>query len=478
MSSNTSHLHESADGKDVFRMGGHDDIPSPVYIPELKGAEGLHAVLDHVDALDPKNPIMVPAAKWSWLRGKKEITARTDGEGNHSGIKEIEELEENHPLAFYDPPELYNYKRTKTLTNYLFKHGGWEQERFEKHAKRGNHSDALAELPEFAQPFVHANYNRVLEELDGASQVSESDLKISSPEEAWTSLEQRNFDDYYQVIANEAAKRPSTVIIPPVPQLSYEWHDDLVTAWCTSNSRMAHHTVDRENCETYFHLYMDYRTWDTETSDDTASRSLKILERELEHGNYAGIALTVHRPNRIWQTNRAARMETFMTNLSRLGSEFQIPIICPRSEWFGSYVTDYGIQGFSSLMNGAWQYQRYSSGGGPTGADKYGKVMIPNEARALKLQSDTQEDLEGYIEANGGLPEVDGLPSKPPTYDSDGSSLKEKFGTSPKFRQTFGKPRRLGHVKEAQKFRKDRTEGIENPAREYLRDSKNPYIEI
>jgi hypothetical protein len=372
---------------------------------------------------------------------------------------------------------LYNYKLTKTLTNYLFRHGGWNKDPFESHLVQENYSEAFRELPEFVHPFLHANINRVLEEIDGAAQVSPNDLEIDTTEEAWTSLDPENFETYYQTLATQAEERPSSVLVPPVPQMSREWNDNLVEAWRTSNEKMAEEVAGREDCDSYFHLYMDYQAFNDE-GEDTASQCLRVIEEALEEGNYAGIALTVHRPNRIWQTNRAARMETFVSDLSNLGSEHKLPIISPRSEWFGSYITDLGVQAFSSLLNGQWQYQRYSSGGGPTGADKYGRTMIPNEARALKLRADSEEDLEGYLEANGGLPDVDGLPSEPPTYDPSGGDLQEKFGTSPQFRQTFGKPRRLGHSAEARQFREARANGQNNPAREYLEDSENPYVEF
>jgi hypothetical protein len=477
MTTETTYLNESSDGTETFRMGNHDGIPSPVYIPELKGAEGLHAILDHIDALDERNPIMVPAAKWSWLREKNGIRTRTNEQGDYVGEQEIEKLEENHPLVFYDPPELYNYKRTKRLTNYLFRHGAWDKDYFETMLVKGEYSEAFRELPEFISPFLHANINRLLEEVDGAAQVSLSAKSIDTTEEAWTSLEPENFDPYYQVLAAQAQERPSSVLVPPVPQISRDFTDDLIEAWRRSNERMAE-AVAGEDCDSYFHLYMDYQSLDPDASDDTASECLRVLDQALEEGDYAGIALTVHQPNNIWQTNRAARMQTFVEDLSDIGSEYELPIICPRSEWFGSFVTDLGVQAFSSLLNGAWQYQRYSSEGGPTGADKYGKTMIPNEARARKLKDENEDDLEEYLEAHGTLPDVDGLPSVPPTYDSSGSSVQEKFGTSPQFRKTFGKPRRLAHVAEAQQFREERASGVENPAREYLRDSENPYVQL
>jgi len=469
-------LHTSG-SEESFEMGDHT-ISSPVYIPEIKGAEGLRAILDHVDALDENNPIMVPAVKWSSLRERNIILTRTNDDGEEIGEAEIADLEENHPIVYYDPPELYNYKRTKTLVNYLFKHDEWNKGRFEEALRESRHSDALAELPQFTQPFVHANINRVLEETNGASKVSESELEITDPEQAWTSLEPDHYDDYYEVIAEDASERPNPVVIPPVPQISQEWNEDLVSEVKTSNQRMAAALSDDENSDPYFHLYVDCRALDSDSGDSPASKLLRVIEDELEERDYAGIALTVHRPNRIWQTDRAARMQTFVDNLSTIGDEQGVPIVSPRSEWFGSFITDLGIQGFSSMLNGAWEYQRYSSGGGPTGADKYGSTMIPNEARALKVRSDERQDLEGYLEAEDGLPDVDDLPSVPPTYDSSADDLQEKFGTSPKFRRTFGKPRRLAHVEEARRFREERKEGADNPAREYLRDSKNPYIDL
>lgn len=477
MTTETPYLNESRDGTGTFRMGSHNGISSPAYIPELKGAEGLHAILDHVKVLDEYNPIMVPAAKWSWLREKDGILNRTNEHGDEVGEEEIAELEESHPLVFYDPPELYNYRLTKTLTNYLFKHGAWDKDYFETMLVNGEYAEALRELPEFISPFLHANINRLLEEVEGAAQVSPSSKKIDTTEEAWTSLEPENFVPYFQVLATQADQRPSSVVVPPVPQMSGDFTDDLVEAWRIANEMMAEVVVHRDT-DSYFHLYMDYRALDPNASDDPASECLRVLDQALEEGDYAGIALTVHHPHKIWQTNRAARMQTFVEDLSSIGSEYRLPIICPRSEWFGSFVTDLGVQAFSSLLNGAWRYKRYSSGGGPTGADKYGRTMIPNEARALKLKDDTEDDLEEYLEAHGSLPDVDGLPSIPPTYDSSGSGVQEKFGTSPQFRKTFGKPRRLAHVAEAQQFREERASGVENPAREYLRDSENPYVQL
>ncbi|WP_256289521.1 hypothetical protein [Halobellus inordinatus] len=473
-----SYLYETGPDQKALRIGAHDDILAPTYIPEIKGAEGLRALLDHIDSLDESNPIAVPAAKWSWLRSKNEVTSRTDGDGNEVGKSEVERLEEEHPLVFFDPPELYWYKRTKTLVNYLFRLPGYDKDRFERLLREGKHSEAQAELPEFVQPFVHANVNRLLEETDGASLVSRSSLKVDSSEEAWTSLDPDHYVGYFDTIASEASKRPSSVVVPPVPQLERDWDTDLVTAWVTSNEKMLEAVDGHENTDAYFHIYLNPRSFDTDASTDTAEKALQTLEEEVTGSDYAGIALTVYYPNRIWQTNRSARMETFVEGLSKISTRESIPIIAPRSEWFGSYATDLGVHAFSTLLNGAWEYRRYSSEGGPSGANRYGSTMIPNEARALKVRSDNNEDLEGYLEANQSLPDVDGLPSTPPTYDPNGNGLKQKFGTDAEFRRTFGKPRRLAHIEEARQFRKDQQQGVSKPAREYLKDSKNPYIEI
>ncbi len=459
-------------------MGIHTDIPSPMYIPEVKGAEGLRALLNHTDTLDEQNPITVPAAKWSWLRSKNEITTRTNEQGEEVGSQEIQELEEEHPLVFFDPPELYNYKRTKTLVNYLTRLSSLDKDEFERLLREGRHAEAQSIFPEFVQPFIHANINRVLEETEGAATVAANAGEIDSAEEAWIELEPNNYEGYFDILAEEASKVPSSIVIPPVPQFARTWNADLAEAWITANQKMAEAVEDIQDTDAYFHLYITPEAFDTDADRDTALEALQTLNPEVNSYDYAGIALTVYYPNRIWQTNRAARMETFVGQLSDIASEHNLPIISPRSEWFGSYATDLGIQGFSTMLNGAWEYRRYSSEGGPTGADRYGRTMIPNEARALKVRSNNNEDLEGYLSANGSLPTIPGLPDVPPTYDPSGSSLTQKFGTDAEFRRTFGKPRRLAHVREAEQFREDRSNGVMNPAKEYLETSRNPYIEI
>jgi len=476
--SGETYLSGDGEGVRTFSMGNYSGIESPVYIPEIKGAEGLRALLDHTEVLDEKSPVMVPAAKWEALRKRRIILNRTNEDGDEVGESEVQELEESHPLVYYDPPELYNYKRTKTLTNYLFKQSAWDSDVFERKLREEKYSEAIEELPKFHRPFLRANLNKVIEETEGASTISSDRFEESTPEEAWASLSSSDYESYFDTIGGQANERESSVVVPPVPQMSKDWNEELVTAWCSSNSAMESRLDGAENADPYFHLYLDYQAWDPDAADDTAAKCLEVMETELEESDYAGIAITVHQPNRIWQQNRAARMRTFMDGVSRVGNEQGLPVILPRSEWFGSYVTDSGIQAYSSLLNGAWQYQAYNSGGGPTGADRYGRTMVLNDARALKLRSDSAEDLEGYLEAENGLPEVDNLPSMPPTYNPDGGSLKEKFGTAPEFRRTFGKPRRLAHAEEARQFRNALEEGESNPAREYLKESNNPYIEI
>lgn len=475
MAETESYLYESESGEGRFRIGEFAEIPDPSYIPEIKGPEGLHAVLDHVDAIEPQNPVMVPAAKWSWMRTKKEIRTRSDQKENQVGTAEIEELETSHPILFYDPPELYNYRRTKALTNYVFKNPEWNQDKFENYLARGEHAKALRELPAIHHPFIHANPNRLLEETPGADTVDESATGVNSTEDAWIQLEEKHLTGYYHRLVNDAASLRSAAMIAPVPQMSNEWNSKLVSAWLQSNSVMSDIAQgDEVGC--YFHLYLDYRALDPESGRDTAAKCLRIVDKEVNSEAYSGIALTVHRPQYIWRTDRSARLDTFGRRLSTIGSDKGLPIICPRSEWFGSYLTDFGFQAFSSLLNGQWQYSRYSSDGGPTGGDTYGKTMIPNEARALPLISETGPDLDTYLEENDGLPEVMGLPSYPPNYDPDGQSLREKYATNYVFRRTFGKPRRLAHVYEARLFREERLAGVDRPAQQYLVESENPYV--
>jgi len=475
--SSTQYLSDPDADTVTYQMGDHAGIPSPTYLPELKGYEGLHVILDHIQSLDDHNPIVVPAAAWEKISTMQNIKNRTDEDGNDIGEEEVKSLEENHPLLFYDPPELYNYRLTKTLVNYLFKYSAYEKDAFEAELIAGNHADAFRILPQFHHPFLHANINRVLEETDGASQISPDEKQISTTKEAWAEQTDETIQSYFGDIVADASTRPSAVMVPPVPQLESDMSDGIVDMWTTTNQIMADLAAE-SGVDSYYHVYLNYNAFDPDAAHDNAEDALSVVEEEVATGDFAGIALTIHHPNRIWQTGRAARVTTFLNNLSRVRREYRIPVVAPRSEWFGSYSTDRGVDAFSSLLNGAWQYQRYSSDGGPTGTDQYGRTMIPNEARALKLEADENQDLVGYLEANGDLPSFGTLPDTPPTFDSDGSTMNERYGTAPQFRRTFGKPRRLAHVQEAQQFREEAEDGVNQPAREYLKDSKNPYIEF
>lgn len=469
--SQTDHSNEPR-----FRIGDFTSIPDPTFIPEIKGPEGLHAVLDHRDILELENPLMVPAARWSWMRAKREIINRTgDALSDNEVSGEIKDIETNHPILFFEPPELYNFCRTAALANYFLKNPEWNREKFHKHLARGEHREALHEIPQFHHPFLHANPNRLFEEVEGAATVSESSLKINSTDAAWTALEPQHYAGYYHRLTNDASVVRSAAMIPPVPRLTDEWNDELVRAMNDSNAEMCR-IARSKGIDSFYHVYLDYRALDPSQGRDPAGNVLRVLDRDLRDGDFAGIALTVNRPHQIWQQNRAARLDTFAKRFVSIARENDVPAICPRSEWFGAYLTDHGFQAFSSLLNGRNQYPRYSRDGGPTGADTYGKTMIPGLARSVPLQSETELDLESYLKERGGLPEIDGLPSTPPDYDPEGRSLEEIWGTGPRFRKTFAKPRRLAHIEEAREFREKRATGVRRPAQEYLSESENPYV--
>lgn len=75
---------------------------------------------------------------------------------------------------------------------------------------------------------------------------------------------------------------------------------------------------------------------------DSAGNGLRVLDREVREGNYVGTALSINRPRQIWQTNRAAHLDTFADRLVTIVKENGVPVISPRSEWFGAYRTDHG----------------------------------------------------------------------------------------------------------------------------------------
>jgi hypothetical protein len=472
--SDSNSFKTTSDGETIVQIGNHRGIETPFFAPEIKNWQNdLHVTLDYRGALDDHNPVLVPAWDWQRLREKNAILQRQSDRETPTGEKEIKELEQNHPLIYYFPPELFAYRgKTNILHTYLLKRDKEAKSDFKSALQDGNSEAALNQLPEFARPFIQSNFNPILNDFSipkGAVSDSGED-----PEEIWKSVPDSHYDEFFGQIAAEAMDRPSAVVVPPVP-LIQRYDGDLITAVCKANSKMSEFAREDGEPRAYFHLYLHYTSFSNgqRGEEDTASRALKILRNEVERGDYAGIAITIYKGEEVFESSTAPRVETFFRNLGSFAEEQNLPVISPRSEWLGFWATDLGIDGFSSLYNGSWVYR---SGGAVDDVDQYGYTMVPSESRSLKLQSNNGKDIEDQI-ASGGLSGLDALPDVPPKPPSDfdpDTGLQSRYGTPFFYRRHFGKPQKLNHVWEARQVRS----GNSTSARDRLEDSENEYVEF
>lgn len=464
-----------SDGSTLVRLGSHDGIETPIFAPEVKNWHyDLHVTLDHRELLDENNPILVPGWNWERLREKNSITQRTNEDGEEIGELEVKQLEENHPLVWYEPPELYAFKgKTDILRAYLLNRDKDARSTFKNALLHGNVTTALEQVPRFARPFLRTNLDKVADDIDVPRPVDVEYDEPDSMADVWGELEDDDYEGYFGTLAEEALHRQSSVVVPPVPIL-HEYDSELVTALCTANSKMA--TMTREDGEprAFFHLYLHYTAFDDSVETDTASKALNVLMSEVKQHEFAGIAVTIYMGEEVFEASRRPRVDTFLRNLSSFAEEQRLPVILPRSEWLGLYACDFGIDGFSALYNGNWVYR--SGGNLDSEIDKYGKTMSPGESRALKLVDDDESVVQKV--SSGEFEPIEGLPTEPPeppaTYDPN-TEIQERFGSSFYYRRKFGKPQKLNHLGEVREVRSGNP--VES-ARELLRNSENDYVEF
>lgn len=459
------YIQKNEQGLDEIRVSDIDSIEAPFYTPEVGGPEGLQALLLAKDALDPENPIMVPGHRWQDIRSKPRFKKVRD---------DIYELTRNHPFYYYEPVELFRYTRPQNLVTYAFQGDLGQAKTFYSKLRDGKYQGAIDKLPTFFQPFAEAQMKPLLKskDLDVPSKYkSQSSGKVH---EAWRDTRaDSGFTGYFERLADDAAKAPNTAVIPPVPPVMKSSGKDVISRSIGYNSYM------RELCETkwnepsagsvtsYLHFYIDQGVFDP-SDNNNRGRVLQAIRSEIASVSYAGVALTISKPGNVWDKGNEKALERFVNEVANLARQEHLPVIMPRSGYYGMHLTDHGVQSFSSLMNGNLAYNR--RGGAPDERARYGTLPIYGAARDVNA-----EDLDRVLSRNSGqVHDVQGVPTSPPTYNPSASSYKDKFGKANQFRIQFGKPRRMVHVKEAQELRDGIRRGTANPARRYLERGQHP----
>lgn len=473
MRSNAFLLHDEPSGATTSFVVGDHVIQAPVFIPEVKKDEDLKVLLRFSAAIPKGNPILVPANRWIQLISNPAIGLRAP----LSGLKPVNVFLQDYPIFSYDPPEMFRYSMGEEIVRYALQGDRIKGRLFNGHLRKGEPSQAIDLIDPFFQPFVERQLSTIVKQLQKKHpkwQVPDvsNNKQPAHIDRAW--LDERideAYPAYLYEIASQMQKMPNSVLIPPVPPLTKTSDNTFVSIVKDSNraesiicERLSERNnpnrgVDIREIYPYYHIYLD---WSIAKEKQKISTVLKLVEDGLEEGEFAGLALTMSGYISAAAANQFHKIEYLVNELVNISQQSEIPkpVILTRSGWFGLSLTDIEIQGFGGLLNGSYQY---SSGGGPVDReDQFGKTPIIDSCVELK-----HSEVEDYIERYGEFPSVPNLPRKPDKQYYDDPTI---------YRMMVSKPRRLSHIEEARRVRKDKARGIQSPAKRYLEKSENIYL--
>lgn len=462
MMQDVMYVEKNEQGVDEVRINNVKSVEAPFFTPEIGGPEGLQGLLYAKDALESENPFMVPGHRWQDIRSKprfKEVE------------EEIRDLVSTHPIYYYEPVEIYRYTRPQNLVTYAFQGDQGSSRDFYSKLRDEDYRGAVKMLPTFFQPFVEKQMGSLLKSKDINIPTEYKSKSSGKVYEAWRDKRaDSGFTQYFERIANDAGKSPNAAVIPPVPPVMKSTGPDAVSRTIGFNSYM------RTLCESkwkeastgsvtpYLHFYIDQGVFEP-SNNNNDHRVKQAIRSEISDASYAGVALTLSNLRKVWRKGIEKNLERFISDVTSIAREEHLPVILPRSGYFGMYLSDHGVQSFSTLMNGNQVYSR--RGGGITERARYGTLPIYGSARDVNA-----EELNHVLGRSGGsVHDIDGLPNSPPCYNPSADSYEGKFGNASQFRIQFGKPRRLVHVKEAEELREGLRRGTAEPANRYLERS-------
>jgi hypothetical protein len=267
-----------------------------------------------------------------------------------------------------------------------------------------------------------------------------------------------------------ALKSPNATIIPPVPQLRKDTPESIKRRILSSNAATSRicYEMRRENKQIlpYFHLYIDLNIFDNDDQNNQ-NTAFSLLNAGITHGNnynnYSGVTLTLVGYENAIKNYRSSQLRNFISEIVNICHEKtpSLPVILLRSSWYGLYFADYGVQAFSSLLNGNLKYSQ-GSGGTISPNNRFGRVPI------IDLCIDADIDyVKNHLSELDEFPHVDGLPTIPqPEY----------FNDEALYRIKFSKPLRLIHIEEGRRIRKATLEGTINPSKHYFSKSQHTYL--
>jgi len=457
-------VERNSQGLDEVRVSDVKGIEAPYYTPEVGGPEALQALLYASDALEPQNPIMVPGFRWQGIRSQPKFREVRD---------QIRDLVSEHPFYYYEPVELYRYTRPQNLVTYAFQGDRGRSGSFYDLLRDEDYQAAIQQLPTFFQPFVEAQMKALLKSKDLKVPDQFENQSSGKVHEAWRDKRaDSGFTGYFERLADDAGNAQNATLIPPVPPVMKSTGKDVISRTLGFNSYMRNLAASKwndpssGNVTSYLHFYVDQGVFEPNNNDNDI-RIKQAIKSEIQEASYAGVALTISNIEKVWTKGNERALERFITDLTSIARQEHLPVIMPRSGYFGMHLTDHGVHSFSNLMNGNLTYNR--RGSGIDERAKYGTLPIYGEATDVNA-----EQLDQVLRRNSGqLHDISGVPDSPPTYNPRAGSYNGKFGNATEFRIRFGKPRRMAHIKEAKELRDGLRRGTAQPARRYLERSQH-----
>ncbi len=434
---------------------GEQKILAPSFMVEIKGEEDIEALLRYSNALESNTPIVVPAYRWL-----SQISTPRFKQTDLSKIS-IGTLIKDRPIIFYEPPEFFRYSLSTNLVTYALKGDKQKAKKFYTFLKKKDTVNALNCLPEFFRPFVERQILSIYKDKKLEAPIEEN--KKNDVKSGW--LDQRVVESYpahMAEIVNDANKMPCAAIVPTVPPLLRHSEKTLLDRINSTNKYTAllcklMSAERRIPTICYYHLYIDAGIFENEKE---IAMTLRILEKGLENYEFCGVAITLTDYESVAMKGNFSKIESFINDVVNISHSMWLPVILFRSGWFGLYLTDCGVQAFSSLMNGNPEYVR--GGGIKEEEDKYGKVPLIDVCRELNLT-----EVKAYLTKYNEFPKVTNLPYKPD---------RGNFINPIKYRVNFSKPMRLIHVEEARRIRHGQIGNVRNPAKRYFERSDHKIL--
>jgi hypothetical protein len=439
---------------------GEMKIPGPTFIPEIKSEEDIEVLLRYSKALNPHSPILVPASKWM----KQIETPRFSNPVLSSNKIDIIQLVKDHPILFYEPPELFRYTMGKQLLSYSLSGNRSLSTKFKKGLKSGDESQSIELVPRFFRSFLERQMNVIYKDLE-ISPIAQREKDQLHVERGWLHpFVAESYSEHMTGVIVDALKMPTSAIIPPVPPLLKSSEYAYIQRTLSANkltSLLCKELSDglTKDLSSYFHLYLDYTLLQEGTGNDI-STIIELLEDGLDDASYCGVALTFTSYEAVASHGKLRKVENLINEIVNISHSHHLPVILPRSGWYGLYHTDQDIQGFGGLLNGKEKYQH--GGGVKDRDDIFGKTPLIDYGVEL-----THREVISFINQHGEFPRVEGLPRKP-----DIGFIDDPL----RYRINFSKATRLIHAEEAKRIRDAKIKGVQNPAQRYFERTEHPHL--